>query len=173
MSSIAKSRTILHVDLDAFYCSVEEILQPELAGKAFVVGGTPEGRGVVASASYAAREFGIHSAMPTAQALRLARDLIVVRGRHGVYSEYSRKVMSILREKAPLMQQLSIDEAFLDVTGLSEPGEAIARQLQNRIQADHSLPTSWGIASNKLVAKIATETGKPAGVVRVPPGPVS
>ncbi|MGD8864963.1 MAG: DNA polymerase IV [Anaerolineales bacterium] len=163
-------RTILHVDLDAFYCSVEEILQPHLQEKAFVVGGTPEGRGVVASASYAAREYGIHSAMPTAQALRLAPALIVVRGRHRVYSEYSRKVMAILREKAPLMQQLSIDEAFLDVTGLSESGEQIAKQLQKRILEEHNLPTSWGIASNKLVAKIATEVGKPAGVVRVEPG---
>jgi DNA polymerase-4 len=108
--------------------------------------------------------------MPTAQALRLAPDLIVVSGRHHLYSEYSRKVMLILREKAPLMQQLSIDEAFLDVTGVSEPGEEIARNLQKRILDKHDLPTSWGIASNKLVAKIATEVGKPAGVVLVPPG---
>lgn len=163
-------RTILHVDLDAFYCSVEENLQPHLRGKAFVVGGTPEGRGVVASASYAARKYGIHSAMPTAQALRLAPDLIVVSGRHGVYGEVSRKVMAILRQKAPLMQQLSIDEAFLDVTGLAEPGETIARGLQNRIEIEQQLPTSWGIATNKLVAKIATEVGKPAGLVRVPAG---
>ncbi len=170
MSNAKTPRTILHVDLDAFYCSVEEKLRPDLAGKAFVVGGTPEGRGVVASASYAARQYGIHSAMPTAQALRLAPDLIVVRGRHGQYSEYSRKVMSILREIAPLIQQISIDEAFLDVTGLSESGEAIARRLQKRIQEEHSLPTSWGIAANKLVAKIATEVGKPAGIVRVEPG---
>lgn len=167
---MTKQRTILHVDLDAFFCSVEEKLQPELAGKAFVVGGTPEGRGVVASASYAARRYGIHSAMPTAQALRLAPDLIVVRGRHHLYSEYSRRVMAILRATAPLMQQLSIDEAFLDVSGLSEPGESIARRLQQKIQEEHSLPTSWGIASNKLVAKIATEVGKPAGIVRVEPG---
>jgi DNA polymerase-4 len=164
------TRTILHVDLDAFYCSVEENLQPHLSGKPFVVGGTPEGRGVVASASYAARVYGIHSAMPTSQALRLAPDLIVVSGRHHVYGEYSRKVMAILRDKAPRMQQLSIDEAFLDVTGLSESGVQIARRLQQRILDEHNLPTSWGIASNKLVAKIATEIGKPAGVVRVEPG---
>ncbi|MDF1501254.1 MAG: DNA polymerase IV [Anaerolineales bacterium] len=163
-------RTILHVDLDAFYCSVEETLQPSLRGKAFVVGGTPEGRGVVASASYAARVYGIHSAMPTAQALRLAPDLIVVSGRHHVYSEQSRKVMAILREKAPLMQQISIDEAFLDVTGVSDSGASIARRLQARILDEYQLPTSWGIASNKLVAKIATEVGKPAGLVQVPPG---
>jgi DNA polymerase-4 len=170
MTSIRKFRTILHVDLDAFFCSVEENLQPSLTGKAFVVGGTPEGRGVVASASYAARKFGIHSAMPTAQALRLAPDLIVVHGRHHIYREYSKNVMGILREKAPLMQQLSIDEAFLDVTGLSQSGEKIARRLQKRIQDEHNLPTSWGIASNKLVAKIATEVGKPGGLVRVKPG---
>ena len=167
---MTEERTILHVDLDAFYCSVEENLQPHLRGKAFVVGGTPEGRGVVASASYAARKYGIHSAMPTAQALRLAPDLIVVSGRHGVYSEHSINVMAILRQKAPLMQQLSIDEAFLDVSGLSESGEHIARVLQRRIENEHNLPTSWGIATNKLVAKIATEVGKPAGLVRVPAG---
>lgn len=167
---MTETRTILHVDLDAFFCSVEENLQPHLRGKAFVVGGTPEGRGVVASASYAAREYGVHSAMPTAQAIRLVPDLIIVRGRHGTYSEYSDKVMSILRERAPLLQQLSIDEAFLDVTGLSESGEQIARHLQKQILNEHNLPTSWGIASNKLVAKIATEVGKPAGVVRVQPG---
>jgi DNA polymerase-4 len=170
MESNSEPRIILHVDLDAFYCSVEENLQPHLSGKAFVVGGTPEGRGVVASASYAAREYGIHSAMPTAQALRLAPELIVVSGRHRIYGDYSRKVMSILREKAPLMQQISIDEAFLDVSGLSETGEEIARSLQKRIQEEQNLPTSWGIATNKLVAKIATEVGKPAGLVVVRPG---
>lgn len=170
MSNKSPHRTILHVDLDAFYCSVEANLNRSLRGKAFVVGGTPEGRGVVASASYAARAFGIHSAMPTARALRLAPELIVVGGRHGLYSEHSKKVMTFLREKAPLMEQLSIDEAFLDVTGLTDSGESIARQIQARILEDFDLQTSWGIATNKLVAKIATEVGKPAGMVRVEPG---
>jgi DNA polymerase-4 len=163
-------RTILHMDLDAFYCSVEEKIQPLLQGKPFVVGGTPEGRGVVASASYAARAYGVHSAMPTAQAIRLVPDLIVVRGRHHLYGDYSNKIMAILREKAPIMEQLSIDEAFLDVTGLSDSGEVIARSMQKRITDEFALPTSWGIATNKLVAKIATDIGKPQGIVRVEPG---
>lgn len=170
LDSKGEARTIMHVDLDAFFCSVEENLRPELRGKAFVVGGTPQGRGVVASASYEARKYGIHSAMPTGQALRLAPDLIIVRGRHSDYSAESRKVMAILREKAPLMEQLSIDEAFLDVTGLPDAGKPIAASLQKEIHTRFNLPTSWGIASNKLVAKIATEVGKPHGLVVVPPG---
>jgi DNA polymerase-4 len=160
-------RTILHVDLDAFYCSVEAILNPELIGKPFVVGGRPEGRGVVASASYEARTFGIRSAMPTAQALRLAPHLIVLPGRHGVYGDYSHKVMEHLRNAVPLMQQISIDEAFLDVSAVERPGDTLARQLQSEIMDLFQLPTSWGVATNKLVAKIATEVGKPRGLVSV------
>jgi DNA polymerase-4 len=164
------SRTILHIDLDAFYCSVEAILNPELRGKPFVVGGRPEGRGVVASASYEARTFGIRSAMPTAQALRLAPHLVVLPGRHRIYSDYSCKVMEHLRKAVPLMQQISIDEAFLDVSAVERPGEALARQLQTEIFDLFQLPTSWGVATNKLVAKIATEVGKPRGLVSVPSG---
>lgn len=163
------SRTVLHVDLDAFFCSVEILLDPSLAGKAFVVGGSPEGRGVVSSASYPARRFGVRSAMPTAQALRLCPDLIVVRSRHGEYGKRSAEIMEFLRESAPVMQQISIDEAFLDVTGDPQPGVEIARRLQHEIQRRFRLPTSWGVASNKLVAKIATEVGKPRGLVVVPP----
>ncbi len=163
-------RTILHVDLDAFYCSVEEILNPELKGKAFVVGGHPGGRGVVASASYAAREFGIRSAMPTAQALRLAPELIILPGRHHVYSDHSKNVMSHLRKSVPIMQQISIDEAFLDVSGDPTTGETLAHRWQQEIESLYQLPTSWGVATNKLVAKIATEVGKPRGLVCVPPG---
>ena len=165
-----KTRTILHVDLDAFYCSVEEILDPALRGKAFVVGGHPEGRGVVASASYAARDLGIRSAMPTAQALRLAPGLIILPGRHRTYGQYSTKVMDHLRKSVPIMQQISIDEAFLDVSPDQRPGSALAKQWQGEILARYELPTSWGIATNKLVAKIATEVGKPGGLVEVPPG---
>ncbi|TFH33840.1 MAG: DNA polymerase IV, partial [Anaerolineales bacterium] len=158
------ARTILHVDLDAFFCSVEAILDPNLEGKAFVVGGRPDGRGVVASASYEARAYGIRSAMPTAQALRLAPGLIVLSGRHRVYRQYSQKVMDHLRQAAPLMQQISIDEAFLDVSADRKPGDELARRLQVEILELYQLPTSWGIATNKLVAKIATEVGKPRGL---------
>jgi DNA polymerase-4 len=163
-------RSILHVDLDAFFCSVEEILDPTLIGKAFVVGGRPDGRGVVASASYAARAFGIRSAMPTAQALRLAPGLIILSHRHGVYSQHSKEVMDHLRKSAPIIQQISIDEAFLDVSAAQRSGEELARQWQDDIKDLFNLPTSWGIATNKLVAKIATEVGKPGGLVVVPPG---
>jgi DNA polymerase-4 len=163
-------RTILHVDLDAFFCSVEELLNHELKGKAFVVGGQPEGRGVVASASYAARKFGIRSAMPTAQALRLCPDLIVVSSRHRLYGEHSQQVMALLRDSAPLVEQLSVDEAFLDVSDDPRPGIQVASELQAAIRERFGLPTSWGVASNKLVAKIATEVGKPNGLIVVPHG---
>lgn len=164
------TRKILHVDLDAFFCSVEELLTPELRGKAFVVGGSPEGRGVVSSASYPAREFGIHSAMPTARALRLCPDLIVLSSHRKEYGEYSRRVMSLLRQAAPALEQLSIDEAFLDLGEGVRGGRQFARELQLEIKGRFGLPTSWGVASNKLVAKIATDVGKPEGLMVVPPG---
>ena len=163
-------RTIAHFDLDAFFCAVEEILNPDLRGKPFVVGASPGERGVVASASYPARRFGIRSAMPTAQALRLCPDLILVRGRHGLYGEYSDKVMELVREAAPVAEQISIDEAFLDLSAHPDPGREVAAGLQAEIRRRFDLPTSWGVASNKLVAKIATNVGKPAGLVVVPPG---
>jgi DNA polymerase-4 len=163
-------RTILHVDLDAFFCSVEEILDPSLRGKAFVVGGSPEGRGVVSSASYPARKFGVRSAMPAVKALKLCPDLIILSGRHRVYGEHSKRVMALLRDSAPVVEQLSIDEAFLDVSDDPRPGEVVASTLQDRIHQQFKLPTSWGVASNKLVAKIATEVGKPQGLIVVPHG---
>lgn len=163
-------RQILHVDLDAFFCSVEELLNPALRGKAFVVGGSPEGRGVVTSASYPARKFGIKSAMPMRRALRLHPELIVVSSRHGQYGEYSRKVMGYLRKEAPVVQQISVDEAFLDVSDDPRGGERAAAEMQAAIRGQFGLPTSWGVASNKLVAKIACEVGKPNGLVVVPPG---
>lgn len=163
-------RTILHVDLDAFYCSVEELLRPELTGQPFVVGGSPQGRGVVASASYTARAYGIRSAMPTSRALRLCPDLIVLSGRHAEYYKYSQRIMAFLRDSAPMVEQLSIDEAFLDVSDDPLGGEALAMKLQLEIDERFHLPTSWGVASNKLVAKIATEVGKPKGLIVVQPG---
>jgi DNA polymerase-4 len=163
-------RRILHVDLDAFFCSVEELHQPSLTGTAFVVAGRPDQRGVVASASYPARAFGIRSAMPTARALRLCPDLTIVPPRHGVYGESSDLVMAILREAAPVVEQVSIDEAFLDVSDDPRPAQEVAASLQARIRRELRLPTSWGVAGNRLVAKIATEVGKPNGLVVVPPG---
>ena len=163
-------RQILHVDLDAFFCSVEELRNPDLRGKAFVVGGSPEGRGVVTSASYPARKFGIRSAMPVSRALRLHPDLIIVSSSHGDYSEYSSEVMAFLRGAVPAMQQMSIDEAFLDVSDDPRGGKPAASEMQAEIMERFKLPTSWGVATNKLVAKIATEGGKPNGLLVVPPG---
>jgi len=166
-------RWIIHVDLDAFFASVEVLEHPEWQGKALIVGGRPEARGVVSSASYAARAHGVRSAMPVGQALRLCPHAVVVPPRHGVYSEYSRGVMDILREYTPAFEQLSIDEAFLDVTGCERlwgPVETIARTIQRRVAEERSLPVSLGVASSKLVAKIACDSGKPNGLVVVPQG---
>jgi len=153
-------RTILHLDLDAFYCSVEETQNPSLRGKAFAVGGKPNERGVVASCSYAARALGVRSAMPMSRALQLCRKLIIVPGRHRLYEEHSKKVMSKLRDLTPLIEQISIDEAFLDISNIREAPARIALDLQTGIKNELHLPSSIGIASNKLVAKIATEVGK-------------
>ena len=153
-------RTILHVDLDAFFCSVEETQNLELHGKPFAVGGKPNERGVVASCSYAARAVGVRSAMPMSRALQLCRNLIIVPGRHKLYGEYSEKVMSKLRGLTPLVEQISIDEAFLDISDMRQPPARIALDLQAAIKNELHLPSSIGIASNKLVAKIATEVGK-------------
>ena len=163
-------RVILHVDLDAFFCSVEELKNPGLAGKPFVVAGRPDQRGVVASASYPARAFGIRSAMPTARAVRLCPTLILVPPRHGVYGEASERVMALLRDAAPVVEQVSVDEAFLDISDDPRPGRQVAALLQARIRGELHLPTSWGVAASRLVAKIATEVGKPNGLVAVPPG---
>ena len=168
--ALKKPRTILHFDLDAFFCSVEELRDPELRGKAFVVAGDPGGRGVVASASYAARPFGVRSAMPTSQALRRCPALRVVRPRHALYSRTSERVFSLLRDSVPVVEPISIDEAFLDVSDDARAGAAVAEDLRRAIRDRFSLPTSWGVAANKLVAKIATEVGKPGGLIVVPPG---
>ena len=167
------TRSIIHLDLDAFFASVEELLDPSIAGKPVIVGGDPAGRGVVSSASYAARAYGVRSAMPMARALRLCPHAIVRHGHFHEYRRYSQQVMAILAEYTPLVEQLSIDEAFLDVTGCERlwgTGEEIARLLQRRILEECRLPSSVGVASNKLVAKIASALRKPRGLVVVPPG---
>ena len=155
-------RTILHLDLDAFFCSVEELRDPSLHGKPFAVGGQPSERGVVASCSYAARAMGVHSAMPMSQALRLCPQLIIVSTRHGVYGEVSAQVMQRLHNLSGLVEQISIDEAFIDISDVSADAETIARNLQKQVRDELRLPCSVGVASNKLVAKIATEVGKKA-----------
>jgi len=172
------NRKIIHLDLDAFFCAVEEQRSPLLIGKPFAVGGKPQERGVVSSCSYAARAFGIRSAMPMARALRLCPNLIVVTPHYKEYSQASQKVMAKLRIVTDLVEQISIDEAFLDVSGLPMAGETIAHELQEAIINDLGLPCSLGVASNKLVAKIATDVGKttlgrsgpPNAITVVPPG---
>ncbi len=153
-------RKILHIDLDAFFCSVEELKDPSLHGKAFAVGGGADQRGVISTCSYAARMYGVHSAMPTGQALKLCPQLILLRGHHAEYEIYSRQVMDILRDISPLVEVVSIDEAFVDVSDLPQSLELIARQIQQRILAQTKLPVSIGGATSKLVAKIATDAGK-------------
>ncbi len=171
-------RKILHLDLDAFFCAVEELRDPGLVGKPFAVGGSPQTRGVVASCSYAARQRGVRSAMPMATAIRLCPELVIVPSRHGVYGQTSRQVMARLHDVTPLVEQISIDEAFLDASDLPEPGEALARRLQATIREELGLPCSLGVATNKLVAKIANDAGKaanrgsgpPNAITVVPPG---
>ena len=153
-------RNILHLDLDAFFCAVEEIRDATLKGKPFAVGNHPDFRGVVASCSYPARAFGVRSAMPMSQALRLCPDLIVVQSQHGSYGDVSLQVMERLHDVTPLVEQLSIDEAFLDVTGMHRTTAEIASALQKQINAELGLPVSLGVASNKLIAKIANNIGK-------------
>ncbi len=150
--------TILHLDLDAFFCAVEERKHPALRGVPFAVGGSPDARGVVASCSYPARRYGVHSAMPMAHARRLCPELRIIRWSKTDYSAYSARVMAILHEVSPLVEQLSIDEAFMDVG--EEDGATVARAIQTRIGEEVGLPSSLGVASNKLVAKIANNVGK-------------
>lgn len=160
-------RTILHLDLDAFFCAVEETRDPSLRGKPFAVGGRPNERGVVASCSYAARRNGVRSAMPMSKAVRLCPGLIIVPSRHRHYSEISKQVMERLHNLTAQVEQISIDEAFLDISDIQDEPERLARGLQARIRDELHLPCSIGIASNKLVAKIATEVGKALALKRI------
>lgn len=153
-------RKILHIDLDAFFCSVEELLDPSLRGKAFATGGRPGSRSVITSCTYAARKFGIKSAMPVNTALKIYPQLQIIHGHYSEYQAYSKKVMQILQSQSPMFEQISIDEAFLDVTDLPQSIEKIANELQQKIFVLLGLPCSIGCASNKLVAKIATNYGK-------------
>jgi DNA polymerase-4 len=164
-------RVILHADMDAFFASVEIRDDPSLAGKPVLVGGSAEGRGVVSAASYEARRYGVHSAMPMATALRRCPDAVVLRGRMERYSEVSRQVCGIFETFTPLVEPVSVDEAFLDVTGsqrLLGPAPAIARALKERVRAATGLTVSVGVAPNKFAAKIASDLEKPDGLVILP-----
>ena len=162
--------TIFHVDLDAFFVAVERVLDPSLIGKPVVVGGSGS-RGVVACASYEARKFGVHSAMPGVIAKRLCPEAIFIRGKHDVYGSYSKRFMSILREHSPMVQPVSVDEAYIDMTGtqalFGRPLDA-AERIRSMVNAELQITASIGIGANKLIAKVASDKAKPDGVKLVP-----
>jgi DNA polymerase-4 len=165
-------RRVLHVDMDAFYASVEQRDSPQLRGKPIAVGGQPQSRGVVAAASYEARAFGVHSAMPMSKAVRLCPPLVIVRPDFTRYKAASNAVFSIFREVTPLVEPLSLDEAYLDVTENAwgeTLGTAVARRLKERIKADTGLTASAGVAPNKFLAKIASGWKKPDGLTVISP----
>ncbi len=172
MSAPASPRRIAHVDMDAFYASVEIRDDPSLAGKPVVVGGAPDQRGVVAAASYEARKFGIHSAMPMARAVRLCPDLVRLPGDPAKYAEDSRRIFLVLESFSPLVETLSLDEGFLDVTGIEahfgQPRE-LGRRIKDAIREAVRLVASVGIAPSKFVAKLASDHGKPDGLIVVEP----
>jgi len=166
-------RTIFHLDLDAFFVSVERILNPKLEGKVVIVGGDPHGRGVVAACSYEARKFGLHSAMPIRTAFKLCPHGIYLHGHYDEYVNYSRAVKNILERYAPLIEQASIDEFYMDFTGCQSiygPFYNFALFIQNEIDRKLSLPCSIGIGTNKTIAKIASDFKKPKGIMLVEPG---
>lgn len=163
---------ILHVDMDAFYASVEERDRPELRGKPVIVGGTPQGRGVVAAANYEARKFGVHSAMPAARAKRLCPQAVFLPSRIDYYAQVSRQIRDIFHRFTPLVEPLSLDEAFLDATGseaLFGSSIEIGRQIKHQIRGKLELVASVGVAPNKFLAKMASDLEKPDGFTVVDP----
>ena len=173
---MSRTRSIIHLDMDAFYASVEQLDHPAYRGKPVVVGADPrggKGRGVVAACSYEARRFGVHSAMPITKAYRQCPQAIYVRPRISRYAEVSDQMFAILRDYTDLVEPLSIDEAFLDVTAsqrLHGPAETIGRTLKSRIKSELGLIASIGLAPNKFLAKVGSDLGKPDGFIVVAPG---
>src|SRR5205085_8627842 len=164
---------VAHLDLDAFFAAVEELEQPELRAKPLVVGGDPHGRGVVATANSAARKFGIHSAMSAAEALRRCPQAVFVRPRHRLYREYSQAVWAAVREVVPTVERTGLDEGYLDmgeIAGDFAAARALAEAVQAAVRGATSLSCSLGVASSKVVAKIASDRRKPGGLTVVPAG---
>src|ERR1700685_1301761 len=167
------SASILHVDIDGFLLSVERLARPELRGEAVIVGGQRDQRGVVTSASYEARKFGVHSAMALRTAAQLCPHAIFLDRHHELYGQWSNRVAAILGKFSPIVEMASIDEAYLDLAGterLHGPPLAAAHKLLRQITATTGLPCSGGLGSTRLVAKIASEQAKPRGLVWIPPG---
>ncbi len=166
-----QQRHIAHFDLDAFFVSVECLKNPALKGKPLIVGGDGQ-RGIVAACSYEARKFGIESAMPALAAKRLCPHAIFLKGSYGEYSTYSRMVTSIIASKVPLFEKASIDEFYIDLTGMNKffGVSNYARGLRETIIRETGLPISCGLSANKLVSKMATNEAKPNGYLEVPPG---
>ena len=166
-------RLILHVDLDAFFVAVEQALRPELRGKPVVVGGDPYGRGVVATASYEARAFGVYSGIALKTAKRLAPEAIFLRGDFQEYSRVSTAFHAILADYTPIVQSGGLDEAYLDLTGcegICGSGQAAAASIRERVRAELGIAASVGIAASRLVAKVATDQAKPDGIREIHPG---
>jgi DNA polymerase-4 len=164
---------LAHLDLDAFFAAVEELEDPLLRSKALVVGGDPQGRGVVATANYVARSFGIRSAMSSAEALRRCPDVVFVRPRHTLYRQYSQAVWSAIREVVPRVEQVGIDEGYLDLGTVVQAftgARAVAEAVQTSVRAATSLSCSLGVATSKVVCKVASDRRKPGGITVVPPG---
>jgi DNA polymerase IV len=167
-----RSRRVLHCDMDCFYAAVHMRDDPSLRGKPVAIGGRPESRGVVAAASYEIRRFGVHSAMPSSQARRLCPEAIFIPPDFRRYAKESEKIFTIYREFTPLVQAVSIDEAYLDVTDhLGEAGSAtaVAKEIRRRVREERGLTVSVGVGPNRLVAKIASDFDKPDGLTVVPP----
>lgn len=162
-------RTVLHLDLDTFFVSVERLVNPSLIGKPVIVGGLSD-RAVVASCSYEARRFGIHSAMPARMAKQLCRDAIFIRGDMDLYSRHSRMVTEIIAEKAPVYEKASVDEHYLDITGMDRFFGSVkwSHELRQKIMKETGLPISFGLSTNKTVSKIATGEAKPNGELYIP-----
>jgi DNA polymerase-4 len=165
------NRNIAHLDLDAFFVSVERLRNPRLAGKPLLIGGSSD-RGVVAACSYEARRFGIHSAMPMRAALRLCREAIVIKSDFEEYSKYSGMVTEVISESVPVFEKSSIDEFYIDLTGMDKfHGCAkFTEELKSKVTRESGLPVSYGLASNKLISKVATNEVKPNGQIEIPFG---
>ncbi len=170
---VSKRRCVVHVDIDAFFAAVEELLDPSLKGKPVIVGGLPNERGVASTASYEARRYGVHSGMPLAKAYQLCPNGIFIRGNHQIYSAFSRKFFHILSQYTPDVEKASLDEAYLDFTWCSHLYPSFSRtacEIKQKVEKELGLAVSVGMGPNKLLAKLATNKAKPGGLVEIKPG---